>query len=130
MCSSDLRAEPELRPLDPTKVQMPADLALYHDQIAQLDDPALVRAGGSYERLGYPFFLAAVQWLQEQDYADTDACRHAAAIHLALQNMTAVQSLTLAPPLEAVDSKATRRFLAAAAGWRELAEASCPDPAA
>lgn len=125
----DRRGEPELRPLDASKVQMPADLALYRDQIAQLEDPALVRAGGSYERLGYPFFLAAVQWLQEQDYTDTGACRHAAAIHLALQNMTSVQSLTLAPPLEEVDAKATSRFLAAASGWRELAESRCSDPA-
>jgi hypothetical protein len=126
----DRRDETTLRALDPTKVQMPVDLALYRDQIAQLDDAAMVKAGGAYERLGYPFFLAAVQWLQEQDYEDTDACRHAAAIHLALQNMTSVQSLTLSPPLEDVDATATRRFLAAAAGWRELAETRCSDPAA
>ncbi|MSR40215.1 MAG: serine/threonine protein kinase [Planctomycetes bacterium] len=123
-------ADSELRPLDPQKVKLPEDLALYNDQLAQLFDPEMIRAGGAYQRLGYPFFLAAVEWLQEQDYRFAKACRHASAIHLVLQHVTAVQGLAQAPPQVAVDAEVSRRFILAAVAWRELAEGQCADEVA
>ena len=123
-------ADSELRPLDPQKVKLPEDLALYNDQLAQLFDPEMIRAGGAYQRLGYPFFLAAVEWLQEQDYRFAKACRHASAIHLVLQHVTAVQGLAQAPPQVVVDAEVSRRFILAAVAWRELAEGQCADEVA
>jgi hypothetical protein len=122
------RRAPDLRAIDGARVHLPRDLDLYRDQVDQLRDAEFARTQGTrFEWLGQPMFIAAVQWLQEQDYHDADTCKHAAAVLQLLQQMTAVQALALPTPGDSIDAATVRRFAGAAEAWRQIAERYCAD---
>ncbi|MGE3172478.1 MAG: serine/threonine-protein kinase [Planctomycetota bacterium] len=127
--ASRRRTSPHLRPIDAERVSMPAALPLYRDELEHLVDVRVVSPLAQFrlERLGFPIVVAAVEWLQEQDYRDQDTCAGAARVLAFLQQATEVRGLAVDAPLCDPDQATQKRFAAAANAWREIVEGYCRD---
>lgn len=121
-----------LQPLDPTRVHMPQDLALFADELARFVEAPFLDATAQRDlvRHGYPAAVAAVAALQELDYAELAACTKACRLHELLREATGVEGLEPDEPLEDPDEPTIRRFRAAAVAWRRVLERHARDEAA
>lgn len=121
-----------LQSLDPTRVRMPKDLALFADELARFVDAAFVDPTAKQELMqhGYPTVVAAVAVLQELDYADRSACAKACRLHGLLTDITGVEGLEPEEPLADPDDPTFRRFCAAAVAWRRVLERHARDESA
>ena len=118
-----------LQPLDPMRVRMPQDLALFADELARFVEAPFVdaTAQGDLVRHGYPTVVAAVAALQELDYSDFAACAKACRMHELLRLATGVEGLEPEEPLADPDEPMIRRFRAAAVAWRRVLERHARD---
>ncbi len=118
-----------LQPLDPMRVRMPKDLALFADELARFVDGPFADPTAQQElvRHGYPTVVAAVAALQELDYADLRACAKACRLHSLLAEITGVEGLEPEEPLADPDEPTIRRFRAAAVAWRRVLERHARD---
>jgi len=82
----------QVPPLDPQRVAMPKDGALFADEIARFATSDFVEPSvrEALIRHGHPSVVAAVAWLQEQDYCSLDACVAACRVHSLLASSTGV----------------------------------------
>jgi hypothetical protein len=74
------------------------------------------------EQFGRPAFLAGVAYLQDLDYEDAEACRRATFVQRLLGQTLATEALVLQPVAGEPCEGEVCRFLAIAAGWRQVAE--------
>ena len=128
------RAPQTLRPapLDRDKVDVPIDLDGYLAMIDSFVKGSRAFSPPRAQRLvqeGYPMMVAAVEWLQEQDFSDADSCQHAALVLQYLQQLTDIEGLMVAAPQDAPSGGQVRRFEAAAGVWRSLVDEFCADEA-
>lgn len=120
---SSPRRAPDLRPLDPLRVELPLDLASWEDRVGAMADlpfaPGLVRR---IEQWGRPAFLAGVALLQDLDYGSMIDCQRAAHLQKLLTGVTDVDALCADPVTDAPSAGETARMRFFADGWRRLAE--------
>jgi hypothetical protein len=122
-------SSPTLQPVDDERVPRPPELPLYADELTRLVDASVASpiVLAQFEQYGYPIVLAAVEWLQAQDYEQQRTCCAAARVLQFLEQATAVKGFEVDPPLADPDDATSRRFTAAADGWRRVVERFAPD---
>ncbi len=119
----------QLPPLDSQRVVMPMDAVLYADEVARFatshfDEASMKEA---LLRHGHPAAVAAVAWLQEQDYWNIDACVAACRVQGLLASLTGIDGLQAEEPFADPDEPAVRRFRAVATAWRRILERHARD---
>ena len=119
----------ELSPIDPHRIAMPKESALFADEIARFATSDFVEPSAREDlvRHGYPAAVAAVAWLQQQDYAGLASCVAACRVHELLSDLTGVDGLQAEEPFAEPDEPVIRRFRAVASAWRRVLERHAHD---
>ena len=120
-------------PLDPELVDVPVDLDGYLAIVDGFVQGARAFSPPRAQLLvqeGYPMMVAAVAWLQRQDYTDRRSCHEASLVLQYLEQLTSVSGFVVSVPLAEPTPAQTRRFAATAAVWRSLLSEFCTDEAA